>query len=54
MIATLFSGGKDSMLAMHRMHAKGRMTELLITMVSDNDFSYMFHKPNIDFTSLQA
>jgi len=54
MIATLFSGGKDSTLALHRMAAKGKRAELLITMISENDFSYMFHKPNIMQTKLQA
>ena len=54
MIAALFSGGKDSALAVHRMAAKGKKTELLITMISENDFSYMFHKPNIMHTKLQA
>ncbi len=54
MIATLFSGGKDSMLALHRMEAVGKKTDLLITMISENDFSYMFHKPNIMWTKMQA
>ncbi len=54
MIAALFSGGKDSTLAIHRMNDLGIKADLLITMVSDNDFSYMFHKPNIKCTELQA
>ncbi len=54
MIAALFSGGKDSTLAIHRAKALGKEVELLITMVSENDFSYMFHKPNINLTELQA
>lgn len=54
MIATLFSGGKDSTLALHKMEAMGKKTDLLITMISENDFSYMFHKPNIEWTRLQA
>jgi ABC transporter with metal-binding/Fe-S-binding domain ATP-binding protein len=54
MIATLFSGGKDSTLALHRMAEKGKKADLLITMISENAYSYMFHKPNIDLTSLQA
>ncbi len=54
MIACLFSGGKDSTLALHKIHEHGKRVELLITMVSENDFSYMFHKPNINLTSLQA
>ena len=36
------------------MDALGKKTELLITMISENDFSYMFHKPNIMHTKLQA
>lgn len=54
MIAALFSGGKDSTLAIHRMYDVGVKTDLLITMVSENDFSYMFHKPNIKYSELQA
>ncbi|MGC8567652.1 MAG: diphthine--ammonia ligase [Candidatus Micrarchaeia archaeon] len=54
MIACLFSGGKDSMLALHKAYAQGLLTELLITMESENAFSYMFHKPSIAFTTLQA
>ena len=51
MRACLFSGGKDSTLAIHRMHDVGKDVELLITFVSDNAFSYMFHKAAIEFTS---
>lgn len=54
MIACLFSGGKDSTLALHKAHNQGKEVELLITMVSENDFSYMFHKPNINLSSMQA
>jgi len=54
MIACLFSGGKDSTLALHKAQDEGKKVELLITMVSENDFSYMFHKPNINLASMQA
>ncbi len=54
MIACLFSGGKDSTLALHKVIESGRKVDLLISMVSENDYSYMFHKPNIMLTALQA
>ncbi|MDE1857386.1 MAG: diphthine--ammonia ligase [Candidatus Micrarchaeota archaeon] len=54
MRACLFSGGKDSTLAIHRMRDSGRPVDLLLSIVSQNDYSYMFHKPNILSTALQA
>jgi ABC transporter with metal-binding/Fe-S-binding domain ATP-binding protein len=36
------------------MAAQGKPAELLISSVSLNDFSYMFHKPNMEFTKMQA
>ncbi len=54
MIAALFSGGKDSTLAIHKAVEAGTKPELLITMRPYNKDSYMFHKPNIRYTSLQA
>ena len=49
----LFSGGKDSTLALHKAAEKQEVT-CLITLVSENKESYMFHTPNIDVTALQA
>ena len=54
MIATLFSGGKDSTLALHIASKTGFKSNLLITVQSENADSYMFHKPNVEFTHLQA
>jgi ABC transporter with metal-binding/Fe-S-binding domain ATP-binding protein len=52
-LGVLFSGGKDSTLALH-MAAERETVACLITMVSKNKESYMFHTPNIDMTVLQA
>ncbi len=49
----LFSGGKDSTLAMHLALKKGEVV-CLITIISKNKESYMFHTPNIEVTKLQA
>ncbi|MDE1855363.1 MAG: diphthine--ammonia ligase [Candidatus Micrarchaeota archaeon] len=52
--ACLFSGGKDSTLALHRAIELGAKIDLLITMKSANRESYMFHYPNVEQTKLQA
>jgi ABC transporter with metal-binding/Fe-S-binding domain ATP-binding protein len=52
-LGVLFSGGKDSTLALH-MAAEKEEVVCLITLVSKNPESYMFHTPNIDITALQA
>lgn len=49
----MFSGGKDSTLALH-LAAQKEEVACLITVVSKNKESYMFHTPNIDVTALQA
>jgi diphthine-ammonia ligase len=52
-LGVLFSGGKDSTLALHKAAEKEEIV-CLITLVSANKESYMFHTPNIDMTALQA
>ncbi len=52
-LGVLFSGGKDSTLALHLAAEKDAIV-CLITLVSKNKESYMFHTPNIDVTGLQA
>ena len=52
-LGVLFSGGKDSTLALH-LAAEKEEVVCLITVVSKNKESYMFHTPNIDVTTLQA
>jgi diphthine-ammonia ligase len=52
-LGVLFSGGKDSTLALHLASEKEEVA-CLITVVSKNPESYMFHTPNIEVTTLQA
>jgi diphthine-ammonia ligase len=49
----LFSGGKDSTLALLKTAEKEEVV-CLISIVSKNRESYMFHTPNIGITGLQA
>ncbi len=52
--AVLFSGGKDSTMAVYKAIEKGYNVKYLITMISDNPESYMFHVPNIHITELSS
>ncbi|MCK5334023.1 MAG: TIGR00289 family protein [Candidatus Aenigmarchaeota archaeon] len=52
-LGVLFSGGKDSVYAMYKAMEKDDVV-CLISMISENDESYMFHIPNIDITGIQA
>ena len=52
-LGVLFSGGKDSTFALDKAVEKEQVT-CLITLVSRNLESYMFHTPNIHVTALQA
>ncbi len=52
--ACLYSGGKDSTLALHKAIGMGIRIDLLITMQPQRTDSYMFHHPNTKWTELQA
>ncbi len=52
-LGVLFSGGKDSTLALH-IAEEHETVACLITLDSKNKESYMFHTPNIALTKLQA
>jgi len=52
-LGMLFSGGKDSALALHEAMKKNDIA-CLISVISENRYSYMFHTPNITLTQLQA
>jgi ABC transporter with metal-binding/Fe-S-binding domain ATP-binding protein len=52
-VGVLFSGGKDSCLALQRSSSFHEVT-CLISLISENPESYMFHVPNIGVTRRQA
>jgi len=52
-LGVLFSGGKDSCFACYKAMKKERVV-CLISVISKNKESYMFHTPNISLTKLQA
>ena len=53
-VAVLFSGGKDSTMAVYNALESGHEVGYLLAMKSANDESYMFHVPNIHLTDLLA
>jgi len=53
-VGVLFSGGKDSCYAAYKAKQKGHELACLITMLSKNPDSYMFHTPSIEKTKVQA
>jgi len=52
--AVLFSGGKDSVFAIYSAQKQGYDVSCLITLDSENKYSWMFHTPNIFLTKAQA
>lgn len=52
-LGVLFSGGKDSVFACYRA-MEHEDVRCLITLVSENEDSYMFHTPNIGLADLAA
>lgn len=53
-LGVLFSSGKDSMFALYTMLKQNYEITCLISLKSKNDYSYMFHTPNIALAKLQA
>ena len=51
-VAILFSGGKDSTMALYNALDAEEDVKYLLSMKSRNDESYMFHVPNIHITDL--
>lgn len=53
-VAVLFSGGKDSTMAYCSAIKDGNQVKYLVSLISDNPDSYMFHVANIHITELSA
>ncbi len=52
-LATLFSGGKDSTYAMY-LASREHEIKYLVSIISENPESYMFHTQNIEMAKVQA
>lgn len=52
--AVLFSGGKDSTMSAYEAIENGWKIEYLVSMISENRESYMYHSTNIHLTELSA
>ncbi len=52
--AVLFSGGKDSCLALHLALQKGCDIKYLLSVIPENFDSFMFHKPDLKLLKKQA
>ena len=52
--AVLFSGGKDSCLALHIAKKQGYDIKYLLTVMPENFDSFMFHKPYLNLLEKQA
>lgn len=52
--AVLFSGGKDSCLALHLAKQKGYDIKYLLSIIPENFDSFMFHKPDLRLLKKQA
>ncbi|MGB9936941.1 MAG: TIGR00289 family protein [Methanobacterium sp.] len=53
-VAVLFSGGKDSTMAYYKAIEEGHEVKYLVSFISENPESYMFHVANIHLTELSA
>lgn len=50
----LFSGGKDSCLALHKAVQKGYEIEFLLSIIPEGEDAWMFHTPNEELLKRQA
>jgi len=53
-LGILFSGGKDSCLALHKVLEAGHEVKYLLSILPENFDSFMFHKPDLNLLEKQA
>ncbi len=53
-LSVLFSGGKDSTYAMYLMEQQGHQVDTLVSVISADKDSWLFHTPNLNLLPLQA
>lgn len=53
-VAVLYSGGKDSTYTIELLKKQGFRVACLITVVSENEYSYMLHTSNISLSKLSS
>ena len=53
-LGVLFSGGKDSCLALHKAIKEGHEIKFLLNIFPENKDSFMFHKPDLKLLKRQA
>lgn len=53
-VGILYSGGKDSNIAMYKAYLQGHEIACLITIIPTSDESMLFHYPNAVYTFIQA
>ena len=53
-LASLFSGGKDSMYAIYLAQKQGHQVNCLLSVYANSDDSHLLHHPNLQWTKLQS
>lgn len=53
-VVVLYSGGKDSNLALYYLMVNGYEVDSLLTVIPKKFDSWMFHKPNVELAKIQA
>ena len=53
-LASLFSGGKDSMYAIYLAQKQGHQVNCLLSVFANSDESHLLHHPNLQWTKLQS